>query len=266
MKSGREDHGASIEGIVAYLDDILQTTATPDYPNAFNGLQLSNRGFVTRAAAAVDFSTQTVEQAIREDANLLIVHHGMFWGGAQPIVGKTLARFRALIEADVAVYASHLPLDRHPQLGNNVLLARKLGLEPSGDFAQYENIFVGVQGRSDVPTSMLLERSRVFSRENGGDAIWAGDTNPNRTTHRWGICTGSGASAETLLEASKDGIDTLIVGEGPHWTAVDAFERGIAVIYVGHYASETLGVNALAHEVSQHFNIGWVKISAPTGL
>ena len=266
MKSDSEELRASTEEIVSYLDDILQTSETPDYPNAFNGLQLSNQGFVTRVAAAVDFSSQTVEQAIRERANLLIVHHGMFWGGAQPIVGKVHARLQSLLEADLAVYSSHLPLDRHKQLGNNVLLARKLRLEPSGDFARFRDIFIGTQGEADISTSVLFESAQLFSRENGGEATWAGATDSKRRTRRWAICTGSGASQETLAEASKDGIDTLIVGEGPHWTAVDAFERGIAVIYVGHYASETLGVYALAHEVSQNFNIPWIKVSAPTGL
>jgi dinuclear metal center YbgI/SA1388 family protein len=256
---------ASLEQIVEYLDKLLETSTVPDYPNALNGLQLANRGRISKVAAAVDFSTTTVSRAIAERANLLVVHHGMFWGGLQSLTGKTYSRIRNLLEADVAVYSSHLPLDRHAKFGNNVLLAKTLGLSPSKGFAQFKEIFVGVQGTADVATSTLIERARVFSQSNGGSVV-ASPVGANRVTRSWAICTGAGASADTLDEATKDGIDTLIVGEGPHWTAIDAEERNIAIIYTGHYASETLGVFALADEVSREFSIDSVKISAPTGL
>lgn len=252
--------------IVAYLDQLLETSATPDYPNALNGLQLSNKGFVTRVASAVDFSTRAIDVAIRENANLLIVHHGMFWGGLKPLAGNTYQQIRSLLDGDVAVYSSHLPLDRHPVLGNNVLLAKQLGLIPSRPFARFNEIFVGTQGVSDIETSTLITRAQAFSHANGGSAITAGLTDSTRMTRRWAICTGAGASAETLAEASQDGVDTLIVGEGAHWTAVDAAERGIVIIYLGHYASETLGVYALADDLSHEFQLDTVKISLPTGL
>jgi dinuclear metal center YbgI/SA1388 family protein len=255
----------SLDEIVAYLDQTLDTAGVPDYPNAVNGLQLSNRGRVRKVAAAVDFSTTTVNHAIAEHADLLLVHHGMFWSGIQPIVGRAYSRIRDLVEAGVAVYSSHLPLDRHPTFGNNALLAKTLGLETSGDFAQFKNISIGVQGTADIPTSTLVDRARSFSQSNGGDVITSAVTS-NHVTKRWAVCSGSGASAETLAEASRDGIDTLIVGEGPHWTAIDAEERNIAIIYMGHYATETLGVFALADELNRNFGIASVKISAPTGL
>ncbi len=267
MTSGPENQvGAPLDRIVTYLDEILQTATTPDYPTALNGLQLANRGVVRKVAAAVDFSTQTVRAAIAEKANFLIVHHGMFWAGPQPIVGRGYSRLLELFDADMAVYASHLPLDRHPRLGNNVLLAKTLGLESSAEFARFRDISIGVQGTVDIPTRILVDRARTFSRANGGDTIATVGVDDSRMTRRWAVCTGAGASAETLAEAGRDGIDTLIVGEGPHWTAVDAAERGLTIIYVGHYASETLGVYALADEVSQQFNVGCAKISAPTAL
>jgi dinuclear metal center protein, YbgI/SA1388 family len=257
--------GVPLEQIVSYLDDILQTAATPDYPGAVNGLQLANRGTVSKVAAAVDFSTETVTAAIEQNANLLVVHHGMFWSGLQPIVGWRYSRLVKLLGSDMAVYSSHLPLDRHPQIGNNVLLARALGLEPSGGFARFKDIFIGVQGTSETPTAILADRAKVFSSGYGGDTI-APVGLANRITRQWAICTGSGASIETLDEASRDGVDTLIVGEGPHWTAIDAADRGLAIIYVGHYASETLGIYALAADLNRQFDLEWVKISAPTGL
>lgn len=252
--------------IVEFLDEILLTSTTPDYPTAFNGLQLSNEGSVTKIAAAVDFSAQAVKAAVAEEANLLIVHHGMFWGGVQPLVGRHYTNLRALLDADIAVYSSHLPLDRHPQLGNNVLMARALGLDPTEEFARFKDIFIGIQGICEIPTSALIERAQLFSRASGGEAIATSGRDVERTTRRWAICTGSGASAETLAEATQHGIDTLIVGEGPHWTAVEARERGITIIYLGHYASETLGVQALAAEVGRRFDLAWTNIAAPTGL
>jgi dinuclear metal center YbgI/SA1388 family protein len=265
-KSKKSAGGTQLSEIVDYLEKLLETSATPDYPNSFNGLQLSNSGLVTRVAAAVDFSSKTVSATISNKANLLIVHHGMFWAGAQPITGKVYQRLHDLFDADVAVYSSHLPLDRHARFGNNVLLAKQLGLEPSGPFANFKNIYVGVQGTSELPTSTLVSRAKRFARAHGGDIVVTETSGGNRATRRWALCTGAGASAETLNEAARDGVDTLIVGEGPHWTAVDAPDRGMTIIYVGHYASETLGVFALADEVSQRFQLGCTKISAPTGL
>ena len=164
------------------------------------------------------------------------------------------------------MYASHLPLDRHPQLGNNTLLAKTLGLQPAGHFARFKDIFVGVQGVSEIATSTLVERARLFSQSHGGDAIASPGINGKRKTFRWAICTGAGASAETLAEATQQKIDTLIVGEGPHWTAIEAMERGIVVIYVGHYATETFGIDALGVEVAHRFGLEVTRISAPTGL
>jgi dinuclear metal center YbgI/SA1388 family protein len=248
-----------------YLDALLQTRDTPDYGNAVNGVQLANRTPVRKAAAAVDYSLRTIQGAIEADANLLLVHHGVFWGGVQPIVGKAYDRLARLIENDIAVYASHLPLDRHPELGNNALLARALGLEPTGEFARYKTISVGVRGEADVPTEELVNRARAFARAEGGD-VRITPLGPGRRTRRWGICTGAGASSDTLREAYELDLDTLVVGEGPHHTGVEARELGIVVVYAGHYATETLGVRALAAHVSETFGVPWTFVDAPTGL
>jgi dinuclear metal center YbgI/SA1388 family protein len=251
--------------LAARLDALLNHGETPDYSAALNGVQLAHRGPVRKIAAAVDFSRRTVEGAIDVGANLLLVHHGMFWSGAQPIVGAAYERLRLLLEHDVAVYASHLPLDRHPELGNNPLMARALGLEPAGEFARYKTISVGVRGEADVETQTLVDRARAFARAEGGDVI-ATPAGPGRRTRRWGICTGSGASPETLAEAASLRLDTLVVGEGPHYTAVAAEEAGLVVIYAGHYATETLGVRALAGWVEREFGVPWEFVAAPTGL
>jgi dinuclear metal center YbgI/SA1388 family protein len=251
--------------IADYLDAALDTAGTPDYPGALNGLQLTNDGTVSKVAACVDFSMRAVSLAVDEGVDLLIVHHGMFWGGAKPFVGPVYSRIKTSMDNNIAVYSSHLPLDRHPTLGNNVLLSRELGLEPSGDFAQFKNISIGVSGTTDLTTADLVERARHFSRTHGGDVIVT-PFDEGRATKRWALCTGAGASSESLQEAAEKGIDTLITGEGPHHTAVEAAERGMVIIYAGHYATETLGVSALAQHVSQRFGIEWTIIHAPTGL
>lgn len=266
MNTATDKTGVPLAEITAYLDEFLQTTATPDYPAALNGVQLANCGSVRTVAAAVDFSTQTVRAAIAGNADMMIVHHGMFWAGLQPITGERHLRLKELLDADLAIYSSHLPLDRHPQVGNNVLLAKALSLEPSAEFARFQNIFIGVQGTSDLPTGTLLDRAKAFSRTHGGDSIATPNLTANRVSRRWALCTGAGASADTLAEATRDGVDTLIVGEGPHWTAVEAVERDIVIIYVGHYASETLGIYALADDLVKRFDLACLKISAPTGL
>lgn len=251
--------------IAAHLDLLLRTRETPDYPPALNGVQVEHRGPVTKVAAAVDCSSRTIQGAIRAGSNLLLVHHGLFWGGLRPLTGSFYARTRLLLEHDMALYSSHLPLDAHERFGNSLLLAREVGLEPAGVFGRYQAIHCGVAGDSDVATAELLERLRAFARSHGGDAHATPITTSHRT-RRWAICSGAGADANTLREASELGIDTLITGEGPHWSAVDAEERGLVIIYAGHYATETLGVQALAEYLAATFDLPWTWVSAPTGM
>jgi dinuclear metal center YbgI/SA1388 family protein len=254
-----------LAAIASYLDAVLGTETIPDYPGAFNGIQVANQGSITRIAASVDVSRRVIDAAIRGGADLLLVHHGMMWGGVQRITGSVYHRLRLLLAHNVAVYSSHLPLDAHPTFGNNVLLARTFGLEPSGGFARYRTIDVGIRGECDCDTASLLVRADAFARMHGGVAR-STEIVPGRRTRRWGICTGAGASSETLLEAQGLEIDTLIVGEGPHYTAVAADDADIVVIYAGHYATETLGVSALAEHLTSTFRIPSTFIAAPTGL
>lgn len=251
--------------IATHLDELLATAETPDYSPALNGLQMDSRGPVRRVAAAVDLSRRTIEGALAAGADMLVVHHGMFWGGAQRLVGASYERVRLLLENDVAVYSSHIPLDRHPELGNNVLLARELGLEPSGGFGEYKGIRIGVRGEGELPTQELAHRADEFARRHGGSAI-ATTHEPGRTTRRWAVVTGGGASPETIREAVETGVDTLVVGEGPHHTAVDAPEQGLVIVYAGHYATETLGVQAVARRIEERWGLPWSFIEAPTGL
>jgi dinuclear metal center YbgI/SA1388 family protein len=256
---------AALDDIARHLDGTLRTTEVPDYPGALNGIQVDHEGPVVRCAVAVDASVPTIDAAIASRANLLVVHHGLYWGGVQPLRGRIYQRVRRLLEHDVAVYASHLPLDLHPALGNNALLARELGLVPSAGFARFQSITIGVMGDADVDTAVLARRCETLAEREGGRLVSIGLAS-GRRTRRWAICTGAGASSDTLREAAAAAVDTLIVGEGPHHTAVEATELGIAMLYVGHYATETFGVRALGAEIERTFGIPWSFIAAPTGL
>ena len=255
----------TLSEIAEYLDDLLRITAIPDYPNAVNGIQVDSDDDIVRIAAAVDARERTIREAVGAGANLLLVHHGLFWGGVRPLRGPALRRVDALITGRLALYSAHLPLDAHPTLGNNVLLARELGLTPAFGFARHHTIDIGVGGDSNVPTAGIIARATEFAQRYGG-SVRHTPSEQGRATRRWAICTGAGASHDTLEEAALRSVDTLIVGEGPHWTAIDAEESGIVVIYAGHYATETLGVQALAADLSARFAIPWSFLHTPTGL
>jgi dinuclear metal center YbgI/SA1388 family protein len=252
--------------LAAYLDDLLRVRDIRDYPTAVNGVQVSHRGPVRKVASAVDASLATITRAADAGANLLLVHHGLFWAGLQPMTGFRLDRFRLLLERDIAVYSVHLPLDAHDRFGNSRLLADRLGLAATAGFAPHDDIWCGVSGETSArSTSELIASLDAFAREHGGRAR-ASSCEPSRQTKHWAVCSGAGANAETLAEAEARGVDTLITGEGAHWTAVDAPERGLVIIYAGHYATETLGVRAVGAHLTATFGVEHEFIPAPTGL
>lgn len=255
----------ALDDVVRALDTELRTIDIPDYSGALNGLQVANRRGVSRVATAVDASRDTIRDAAAMGADLLIVHHGLFWSGVQPIRGVTYDRLRLLFDHDIALYSTHLPLDAHPTLGNNVQLAHALGLTPSDGFAMHKGFPIGVRGESDVATDELVARTRAFVTPYGGQVVTS--LQPmGRRTRRWALCTGGGANSDTLREAYALGVDTLIVGEGPHHTAVDAIEHDLCILYAGHYATETLGVQALGAWLHTQFGVPHAFVLRPTGL
>lgn len=256
---------ANLSDIAAYCDELLNTATTPDYPPALNGVQVGHRGPVRKIAAAVDASHHTIELAAAAGANLLLVHHGMFWNGLRPITGAHEARVRALFAHDIAVYSSHLPLDAHPTFGNSALLAQQLGLTVTGPFARHEHIHCGVRGEADLDTGALIAQVTAWAEPLGHHTV-ASRVPSGHRTRKWAICSGAGAQVSNLREAYESGVDTLIVGEGPHWSAIDAEEQGVVIIYAGHYATETLGVRALAAHLSERYALPWTFLHAPTGL
>lgn len=256
---------AALPDVVAALDAELRTAEVPDSSVALNGLQVSNSGIVNQVAVAVDASLASIRAAALAGANMLIVHHGLFWGGTQAVVGKQYDRLHTLLANDIALYSTHIPLDLHPTLGNNVLLADTFGLVVSAPFARYKGVDIGVRGECQEDTTALVARVTRYAQEYGGTVRTSIPTG-NRITRRWAICSGMGVSPDSLLEARLAGVDTLIVGEGTHHSAVDSAEHDVCVVYAGHYATETLGVQALGRWVEQRFHLPWSFLLLPTGL
>ncbi|MCA1964096.1 MAG: Nif3-like dinuclear metal center hexameric protein [Prosthecobacter sp.] len=247
--------------ITDHLDSTLRIRELPDYPGAMNGLQLENRKReVTRVAAAVDATLPVVRKAVATRADLLLVHHGMFWNGAQPWTGPVFERLHHAMEHDLAIYSAHLPLDAHPTLGNNARIAQALGLTPTSGFLDYKGMFVGVACEAELALDDLLAR---FSAALGGNRVHVCAGGP-QVTQRIGIS--SGGSGSEVAAAARAGVDTFITGEGPHWSYTLAEELGINVLYGGHYATETFGVKALAEHLEERFGLPWCFVDHPTGL
>jgi dinuclear metal center YbgI/SA1388 family protein len=250
---------ANLEELVGYLDDVLNTAAIDDYAGAMNGLQLANGGVVRRIVAAVDASLPVIEAAAAGGPSLLIVHHGMFWQGTRPIVGALYQKLKIALDAGLAIYSSHLPLDVHPQLGNNALLARAIGLQDPTAFFQQKRLLLGLRGtwrgnREELAEAVAEAVGGAVHVCPGGSAV-VGEV---------GLITG-GAGGE-VEKIAKAGIGTFITGEGPHWSYTLAQELGINVIYAGHYRTETFGVKAAAAQLAANFQLPWTFLDHPTGL
>lgn len=243
----------------AYLDVYLRVAEVPDYPGALNGLQVEGTREVRRVAAAVDAAQATVDAAATWGADLLLVHHGLFWDGNVPVTGRRYRRLRALFDAGMAVYASHLPLDAHPEVGNNAVLARELGVEPRGSFGEYKGMPLGVWVELDVGRDELRERlERVL-----GGPVKLVPGGPERV-RRVGVITGG--AGDMIPAAVAAGLDAFVTGEGAHYNYFDAEEGGINLYFGGHYATEVWGVRALARHLEEKFGLEWTFIDHPTGL
>jgi len=248
----------NLSKLIEFCDQRARTHEVRDFSGAFNGLQFANDGIVTRIGAAVDAGLVPFQKAIEAKVDFLIVHHGMFWSGARPVVDSEYRKVRALIDGNLAVYSCHLPLDAHPEIGNNALLARKVGIEPSGTFLPYEGTDIGLVGTWEAGRSQLRAAlERLF-----GAGIAAMEFGPDRITKAC-VLTGNGASA---LEAVKSiGADTFVTGELRQHHFNYAQEAGLNVYACGHYATETFGVSALAAQAAQHFGLDWkfIKTTCP---
>jgi dinuclear metal center YbgI/SA1388 family protein len=250
---------ASLSDIIRYTDSFLRIREVGDWDNALNGLQIENSGRVARIGAAVDVSTRVLTEAAKQNVDLLIVHHGLFWPGLQPIRGALRRQLRLAFENDIALYGAHLPLDVHPKVGNNAQLAAALGLKSARPFLEEKGQPVGLKIRASLPRSELVRK--LQRALNGSVKVF--DFGPKQT-RAIGIVTG--AAGSEIYRVAEENIDTFISGEAPHWAAVAAQELGVNLLLGGHYATEVFGVKALAAHLSKRFRVPWEFIDCPTGL
>ena len=250
---------ASLSDIVNYTNDFLRIREIGDWDNALNGLQIENSGGVTKIGAAVDASTRVLEAAAKQNVGLLIVHHGLFWPGLQPVTGALRRQLELAFESNIALYSAHLPLDLHPQVGNNAQLAAAVGLESIEPFFEEKGQLIGLKARTPLPRDEL-DRKLQEALSGPVKVFMFGP----KKTGTIGIITG-GAGSE-IYKVAQEGIDTFITGEAPHWAAVAADELRMNLLLGGHYATEVFGVKALAAHLSQRFKIPWVFIDCPTGM
>jgi dinuclear metal center YbgI/SA1388 family protein len=250
---------ASLSAVVLYLDKELKPAAFHDWEGAANGLQVENHGTVSKVAASVDASLATIREAVQAGADLMIVHHGLFWSPSHPWTGAKYRLLKTILDGGLAVYSSHLPLDAHPKLGNNALLAKALGLGKTRPFYIEKGAPIGLQAACKIDREDLRARlTRALGREPlllpGGPA----------QCRQIGVVTGGAGGG--LRRAAEEGVDTFITGEGPHHTHALSEELGVNVFYGGHYLTETFGVKALAERISRKFKLPWFFIDHPSGL
>lgn len=273
-------HSVALADLVEHLDAFLRVGEVPDYAGAWNGLQVENAGRIDRIVTAVDAAQATIDGVVaalaRADGDigfsgdhdrgspLLLVHHGLFWDGQAAVTGRRYHRLRTLLQHDIALYAAHLPLDLHPDVGNNAVLARAIGLEVRGRFGSYKGVEIGVWGE---PPAHLATREALLGRlaevlrlDVPPRLIAGGPERPRRI----GIV--SGGAGTMTLDARAAGLDTLITGEGPHHTYFDAMEGGVNLVLAGHYATETVGVHALGEHLARTFDLPVAFHDHPTGL
>jgi dinuclear metal center YbgI/SA1388 family protein len=250
---------------MVHLDDLVRTcdrrtrrTAFKDAPGACNGLQVANNGRVTKIGAAVDAGLAPFQQAVAAGVDFLIVHHGMYWDMPRPLTGPAYERIATLVRGNCALYSSHLPLDGHPRLGNNALLARQLGLKRTRGFLEREGEAIGCISDTRIARSVL--RSRLEKHYRRVVAIEYG----SRTPRGVAFCSGSGNSA--IPELGAAGVDTLVTGELREEWFTRAQEEGLNLYLCGHYATEVHAVQALAGELARKFGLPWEFIGTDNPL
>ena len=250
-----------LESLLQYTDEYLSVAHHPDYRTALNGLQVAGRDEIGRIVAAVDASEAVIQEAAAAGADLLLVHHGMFWDGLQPLTGRRYRKTKMLLDNGIALYSVHLPLDGHAEVGNSALLARAMGLDDLKAFGDYEGTSIGWSGRLPERVGRVGLQDALGEVLGGPVHLIEGGAEEVELV---GVVTGGGASFTE--QAAAAGLHALVTGEGSHHTHIDAMELGINVYFGGHYATETFGVKALASHLAERFDLEWAFLDQPTGL
>ncbi len=248
----------SLDDLVSTCDVRTRRSAFKDAPGAFNGLQVANNGLVTKIGAAVDAGVVPFNKAVAAGVDFLIVHHGMYWDMPRPLVGPAYERVATLVRGNCALYSNHLPLDGHPQIGNNALLAKQLGLRRTRPFLVRDGEAIGCVSDTRIERATLRARlERLYPRV---IAIECGLRSPRGVA----FCSGAGNSAVPELGAA--GVDTLVTGELREEFFNRAQEEKLNLYCCGHYATEVHAVQALAAELAKKFKLPWEFIATENPL
>ncbi len=245
--------------LVDYLDKYLKVAEIED--KADNGLQVEGSAEVSRVAFAVDACLEAFRKAAETAAQMLVVHHGLFWGQAMMLRGLNRQRLGYLLEHNISLYSVHLPLDVHPEVGHNVQLARLLDLEATGNFGDYHGVLLGVlaETKKAVPLTHLVQTLE----EKLGAKMTVFKYGPEMIK-RVGIISGGGAAM--IHQADSKKVDLFLTGEASHGAYHEIAERRLNVVYGGHYATETLGLKALAKHLLEKFKLETEFLDIPTGF
>ena len=251
---------AARDELIAHLDELLDVGSFEDYGP--NGLQVPGAAEVSLVASGVSAHAELFRRAAEAGAQLVICHHGMLWDAQpRPVTPAMRRRLELLFAADISLAAYHLPLDAHPELGNNALICEALGLRRAEPFGRHRGRPIGWVARSDagVPFEELRERCRsTFGQE---PFAWACGPDPVRSI---GVVSGGGASS--LAEAAQLGLDALLTGEPAEYAMADAREAGVHFIAAGHYATETFGIRALGDRLAERFGVEHRFIGVPNPI
>ena len=250
---------ASLDDLVRFCDQRTRLTAFKDAPGAFNGLQVANNGRVSKIGAAVDSGLVPFKHAVAAGIDFLIVHHGMYWDMPQPLTGPVYERVSTLIRGNCALYSNHLPLDGHPEIGNNALLAQQLGLKRSRPFLMRDGEAIGC-----IANTPRLDRATLRATLEKHYAHVVGIEYGSRRPRAVAFCSGSGNSAVPALAAA--GVDTLVTGELREEWFNRAQEEKLNLYLCGHYATEVHAVKALAAELAKKFKLPWEFVATDNPL
>jgi dinuclear metal center YbgI/SA1388 family protein len=244
---------ASRDDIIAWADEYLDVASYPDYGPV--GLQVAGADEVRKIVCGVSASRELFERAAGAGAQLVLVHHGLFWDRDPRVVGPVLReRLRALFDADLTLAAYHLALDAHPEVGNNALLAGELGVERERRFADG----LGFGGRLAEPLPVSELSARVQERLGQMPLVFSYGP---ELVERVAVC--SGGAARYLADAAAEGYDCFVTGEADEPTKHASKEAGVHFVAAGHYATETLGVRALATKLAEELGLDWEFVDLP---
>jgi dinuclear metal center YbgI/SA1388 family protein len=246
------------DAIVSFLDKTLRTSEISD--RSVNGLQVEGVPEITKIGLAVDASLETYKLARQEGCQMVIAHHGIIWEGIKSITGPTYKQIEFLIKNGINLYASHLPLDLHPTLGNNALIAKDLGLKNLQPFGIYKNgMHLSVEG--ELPKAATLKSMSELIKNNFGGPVATLPFGPQKIKS---VAIISGGGSFALAEAIQKKIDLFVTGESSHENHHAALEGGINVIYAGHYHTEKPGVQAVGKVLEKKFGVETVFLDLPT--